>query len=89
MPYTLPLSVGLKRARWKVKIHENERLEPPHITIYKKNRTWRYSLRDKEFLDNGDSWKQIDNGVKDVIQNRDNWECFKKEWNKMHPGNPV
>ena len=89
MPYILPLSASLKKARWKVKIYENERLEPPHITILKKDRTWRYSLRDKEFLDSGDSWNQIDKGVRDAIEDEDNWKLLKAEWDKKYPTNKV
>ena len=36
MPYDFPLSQALRQAGWKVKIHDFERLEPPHITVYRK-----------------------------------------------------
>jgi len=56
MPYILLLLKALKQAGWKVKIHDSERLEPPHVTIYQKMRKWRLSLRDGKFLDRGDKW---------------------------------
>ena len=48
MPYVLALVQALLQAGWKVKIHDFERLEPPHVTIYCKRRKWRLSLRDGE-----------------------------------------
>jgi hypothetical protein len=63
MPYVLPLSQALRQAGWKVKIHDFERLEAPHATIYCRKRKWRLSLRDGSFLDRGDKWSQIDEAV--------------------------
>lgn len=54
MPYDLELPRPLKKRGWKAKIHDLERLEPPHVTIYRKLRKWRLSLRDGHFLDRGD-----------------------------------
>lgn len=89
MPYVLLLLQALKQAGWKVKIHDSERLEPPHVTIYQKMRKWRLSLRDGKFLDKGDKWSQIDDAVKNTIQDKDNWKLLKTEWNKIHDDNPV
>ena len=36
MPFNLELPEALKQAGWKVKIHDSERLEPPHVTVYRK-----------------------------------------------------
>ncbi|QDT95280.1 hypothetical protein [Gimesia aquarii] len=89
MPYVLLLLQALKQAGWKVKIHDSERLEPPHVTIYQKRRKWRLALRDGTFLDKGDKWSQIDDAVKDTIQDKDNWKLLKTEWNNIHGDNPV
>jgi hypothetical protein len=87
MPYNLLLPDTLRQAGWKVKIHNLERLEPPHITIYRKMRKWRLSLRTEAFLDKGDKWSQIDEMVKKAIE--ESWESLQAEWDRMHPGNPV
>jgi hypothetical protein len=87
MPYVLRLLQSLKQAGWKVKIHDSERLEPPHVTIYQKMRKWRVSLRDGAFLDRGDKWSQIDSGVRAAIE--ENWELLIAEWDAIHPDNPV
>jgi len=87
MPFVLELVAALKQAGWKVKIHDFERLEPPHVTIYQKIRTWRLSLRDGTFLDKGDKWSQINETVRSEIE--DNWDALIEEWDAIHPQNPV
>src|SRR5713226_5018006 len=89
MPYDLPLSQALSKAGWKVKIHDLERLEPPHVTIFCKRRKWRLSLRDGTFLDSGDKWSQIDEEVREAIEAEDAWEALCVEWDERHPDNPV
>jgi hypothetical protein len=87
MPYSLPLSQPLRQAGWKVKIHDLERLEPPHATIYCKMRKWRLSLRTGTFLDLGDKWSQIEDGVREAIEGA--WTTLQREWDRIHPDNPV
>lgn len=87
MPYSLPLPNRL--AGWKVKIFDNERLEDPHLTILFKHRHWRLGLRDGKFIDRGDAWNQIDEGVRKEIQQKRNWQKLKAEWNRIHPQNPT
>ena len=87
MPYDLPLTQALRQAGWKVKIHDFERLEPPHITIYYKRRKWRLSLRDSSFLDVGDQSSQIDRRVRTAVN--DAWQRLQQEWDRIHPDNPV
>jgi len=41
MPVELSLSKELKTAKWKVKIRDRERLEPPHVSIINGTNTWR------------------------------------------------
>lgn len=87
MPYSLPLSQPLRKAGWKVKIHDFERLEPPHVTIYRKMRRWRLSLRTGAFLDLGDKWSQIERGVREAVEG--GWTTLQDEWDRIHPDNPV
>jgi hypothetical protein len=49
--YELELPKKLKAERWKVKIRDRERSEPPHVTILHKTRAWRIGLRSGSFLD--------------------------------------
>ncbi len=87
MPFALALPVALRHAGWKIKIHDFERLEPPHVTIYCKRRRWRLSLRDAEFLDRGDKWSQIDPDVRQAV--RAAWDRLREAWDAIHPNNPV
>ena len=90
MPYILNLLTALRQAGWKVKIHDAEGPEEPHVTIYKKRRKWRLSLRTGKFLDEGDKWSQIDKGVRTRIENEKNWETLQDEWDKLHGShNPI
>lgn len=87
MPYALRLSRELARLGWKVKIRDFERLEPPHITVFRGMRTWRVSLRTHECLDRGDRWNQIDGRVREAID--DAWATLCEEWDRLYPHNPV
>ncbi|WP_406694687.1 hypothetical protein V5E97_26885 [Singulisphaera sp. Ch08] len=60
---------------WKVKIQEKERLEPPHVTVWHGERMWRIGLRNRDFIvPPGGSWKEIDDEVRVLIENEDNWK---------------
>jgi hypothetical protein len=87
MAYDLPLAQKLRKAGWKVKIRQNERLEPPHVTILFKLRAWRLCLRASRFLDEGDSWNQIKKDVRQAIEAA--WDLLREEWDKLYPHNPV
>lgn len=87
MAYELPLDEGIRKAGWKVKIRDKERLEPPHVTILLKTEAWRLCLRTGQFLDEGDSWRQIASEVRRVIEA--NWQVICQAWNQLYPGNPV
>jgi len=87
MRFDLELLQALKKGGWKVKIHDWERLEPPHITIYRRRLKWRLSLRDRSFLDRGDKWSEIDKEVRETIEA--NWELLQAEWDRIHPDNPI
>jgi hypothetical protein len=44
-------------------------------------------LRNESFLDRGDKWSQIDEGVRQAIE--ENWDALIDEWDAIHPDNPV
>jgi hypothetical protein len=62
MPFDLPLPRNLASS-WRVKIYDNERLEPPHVTVVKGRESWRINLRTREFMDDTPPPKQIDKDV--------------------------
>lgn len=87
MPFDLTLRSQLKQAGWKAKIHDHERLEPPHVTIYFKLRKWRLGLRDGEFLDDECKWSQIPGELREAIETE--WDTLRNAWDELHPNNPV
>ena len=87
MVFNLDIGTRLKKQGWKVKIHDNERLEDPHVTIYFKLEKWRLSLRSGDFLDRGDKWNQIEDRVQEYIEA--NWDLLIEEWESIHPDNPI
>jgi hypothetical protein len=87
MPYKLNLPSDLSKAGWKVKIREKERLEPPHVTIMHKAKTWRQDLRSRKFLDSDPPSRDIHPRVLSAID--DNWQELCNQWDKMYPKNKV
>ena len=86
MPYELILRgcpIG-----WSVKILDRERLEPPHVTIrFRKVKKGRLCLRSLTFLDDGSTWNDIDESVRQAIEA--NLQLLRDEWGRMYPHNPV
>ena len=88
MAITLSLPKHLRVQGWKVKIRDKERVEPPHITIFHKDKEWRVGLRESDFLvPPGGSRKDIDAEVMHLIM--DKWEELKAQWDRMYPENPI
>lgn len=82
MPYSIPLDKTLRIAGWRVKIYDAEGPEEPHVSVFRRGRKWRISLRTGDFLDPQDAWDQIDKGVRAAVQAH--WETLRAEWNKLH-----
>ena len=81
MPYTLLLAKTLRKAGWQVKIYDAEGPEEPHVSIFRRGRKWRISLRTGEFLDDGDQ-SQIDANVRATIKRC--WRTLQTEWDNIH-----
>lgn len=86
MPYDLVLPPRWRLQRWKVKIRDRERLEPPHATILRGTEAWRF-LRTEEFLDDRPDPDEIPDELVDLI--RAKLELLRTEWDRMYPENPV
>ena len=86
MPFELALPARFRK-QWRVKIYDNERLEPPHVTIIHRTTRWRFGLRDGRFLEDDPPVHEVDGAV--LKQVAENLELLRIEWNRMYPGNPV
>lgn len=88
MPFELVLSERLKNEGWKVKTFEDERLEPPHVTVMRGPDKWRIGLRDRQFsIPPGGKWKDLPKSLRETIDHR--FDALKREWDEMYPENPV
>lgn len=88
MPDPIELPRKLKAQGWKVKVYDNERLEPPHLTLICRERVWRIGLREKDFMvPPGGRWRDIDPEVRVILEEQ--WETLCDAWDAKHPTNPV
>ena len=89
VPFDLPLSAALRKARWKVKIREKESREPPHVTILRGTRAWWINLRTGEFMDRQPDPADVPDEIIDHIKAEENWALLCEQWDKKYPANPV
>ena len=87
MPYDLSLPVVLKRAGWKVKIRDKERLEPPHATVINGCEYWRFDLREGKCMDDDPPPRRVPKELREIVKS--NQPLLAKEWDLIHPKNKV
>ena len=87
MPFALNLPEPWATRGWKVKIRDRERLEPPHVTILRRTRAWRFDLRSERFLDKEPDPNEVPKEV--VSEVRSNLTLLRQEWDRMFPENRV
>jgi hypothetical protein len=89
MAYSLPLTVALRKARWKVKIRDKETREPPHVTIIRGTNAWRIDLRTGEFMDDSPDPSEVAEELIELIRAEATWRQLCDAWDQMYPANPV
>lgn len=89
MPYTLPISIVLRRARWKVKIRDKETREPPHVSLLRGTQTWRIDLRTGQFMDAKPKPDEVPEELLNIVLADVNWRRLRDEWDRRYPTNPV
>lgn len=95
MPVELPLPSQLKTAKWKVKIREKERLEPPHVSIINGTDTWRFGLRSRAFLDKTPDPDEVPKELLELItlgrisETETVWDWLCEKWDEKYPENKV
>lgn len=87
MPYSLLLAARLKSAGWKVKIHDNEWNEEPHVTIRRRLDAWRFSLRTGLFLDSRPPSREVPAEL--IQQIREHLQELQDAWDLLYPENPI
>lgn len=87
MAYSLILSRRWVAQRWKVKIRDRERLEPPHVSLIRGIQTWRFGLRSRTFLDKEPDPAEVPGElVEEILAS---WSELQIAWDEMYPENPV
>ena len=89
MPEEFDLPSSLKQARWKVKIQDKERLEPPHVSILRTTDKWRINLRTKGFMDDEPDPKDVPQELLNLIFEDEYWQDICAKWDAKYPDNPV
>jgi hypothetical protein len=87
MAFSLNLPRPWDSQGWKVKVRDRERLEPPHVTILHKTRSWRWGLRDEQFLDKQPDPKDVPEGILFAV--RQNRDLLRRSWDRMYPENLI
>ncbi len=87
MPVELRLPIGLRQARWKVKIQEKESREPPHVSILRGTSKWRINLRTGECMDRRPQLSDVPQDLIDIL--KANWDWLCQQWDAKYPDNPV
>lgn len=87
MPYELRLDKSSRALGWKVKIRDKERLEPPHVTIIKGTKSWRWDLRRQVFMDPYPPTKEVPEDL--VTKLKAEHSNLKKQWDLKYPENKV
>ncbi|MBM3649384.1 MAG: hypothetical protein FJX11_16495 [Alphaproteobacteria bacterium] len=77
----------LASARWKVKVRDKERTEPPHVSVLRGTQCWRWGLRERAFLDSEPSPADLPKNLVQHLENIHDEMCA--AWNDMYPHNPV
>lgn len=79
----------LKKARWKVKIQDKERVESPHVSILRSTNKWRINLRTKDFMDPKPDPKEVPDDLLKFIFKKVIWKDICGKWDAKYPSNPV
>ncbi|HEY5436201.1 MAG TPA: hypothetical protein VIK13_13285 [Candidatus Limnocylindrales bacterium] len=87
MPLQLPLPERLSNEGWKVKIRDRERVEPPHATVIRGNRCWRWDLRSRQFMDAQPDTREIPSQLLTVLTTHH--ADLVRHWDAAYPENPV
>ena len=87
--HTFDLPSRRKRRGWRVKVRGWERVEPPHVTVMRKTRAWRFGLRELDLLDDSpDPSAGTSEGGAHLRRRSVRCEVA-RAWDAMYPHNPV
>ena len=83
----MTLSANLKTKVGRLRFGTEKSGSPPHVTILRRGKPWRWKLREQEFMDKTPNPSDVREELIEEILN--NYEPLCNEWDKMYPGNPI
>ncbi len=89
MAYEVELPGPLKKQGWKIKIRDRERVEPPHVTILRRTKSWRWGLREQDFLDDFPEPVDVPFELVEILKKKETRRHCIEQWDQMYPDNPV
>jgi 2'-5' RNA ligase len=87
MAHALEMPDEWRTQGWKVKIRDDERSSIPHVTILRKWKAWRLSLRTGAFVSVIYDSEEVPAELVEFIWSRRS--VLRGAWNIMYPENPV
>lgn len=87
MPEQLRLPKQLSAEGWKVKIRDVERVEPPHATVIRGTRYWRWDLRSRGFMDRDPDPRDVPDALVRLLNSQR--DDLVRWWDSTFPGNLV
>ena len=87
MPYVLKLLERWFQLGWRAKIRNKERLEPPHATITRGTKSYRFNLRSLDFMDKRPDPSDVPKELVEEIKKQ--LPTLIAKWDEMYPHNPV
>lgn len=86
MAFSLPLPPAFRKL-WKLKIRDKERLEPPHSTLLRGSRAYRWDLRRQHFMDELPDPAEVPNEL--ILFLTESHATLVQAWDERYPWNPV
>ena len=72
-----------------MKVRDRERVEPPHVTVLFKTVSWRFGLRELDFLDGKPSPSGVPSEIVEHLVACAVRCAAARAWDNMYPHNPV
>jgi hypothetical protein len=87
VPHDCDLPKRLADQGWRVKVSDKERAEPPHATVIRRTKRWRFGLRTGKFLDRVPPAREVPEELIEWL--RAHTDELEAAWDRMYPHNRV
>jgi hypothetical protein len=87
LPHEFDIPKRLADQGWRVKVLDKERAEPPHVTVTRGPRRWRFGIREDHFLDREPPAREVSKEL--LAWLRAHKDEFADVWDRKYPHNRV